>query len=117
MSLPEGFRIPGREHEVCKLKKYIFGLKKVPRCWNEKFNEFITSFGLKKSSYDLCVYYRHKAGELTIAAIFVDDWLICSTNQEVLDEIGEHLAKHFAMRTSQASIFLGLEIMRNRDQK
>jgi hypothetical protein len=32
---PEGYVIPGRENEVCRLKKFIYGLKQSSRVWNQ----------------------------------------------------------------------------------
>jgi hypothetical protein len=37
---PEGFVIPGKEQEVCRLIKSIKGLKQASVVWNIKFNEF-----------------------------------------------------------------------------
>ena len=31
MDQPEGFIVPGKENFVCKLKKYLYGLKQSPR--------------------------------------------------------------------------------------
>ncbi len=83
MQQPEGFVIPGREQEVCRLVKSIYGLKQASRVWNIKLNEFIVLFGLKKSQADPCVYYRHlRPGEvdeeITIFILYVDDGLILS---------------------------------------
>jgi hypothetical protein len=53
---PEGYVILGRENEVCRLKKCIYGLKQSSRVWNQKFNKFLTSFGLKSTAADPCLY-------------------------------------------------------------
>jgi hypothetical protein len=116
MSQPEGFLAP-REMEVCKLIKSIYGLKQAPHVWNARFNEFLVTFGLTRSTADPCIYYRHKGEEMTILAIFVDDGLACSNKKKSLQQIIEHLKKEFQIRTMDADRFLGLEISRDRQKR
>ncbi len=83
MKQPEGFVIPGKEQEVCRLVKIIYGLKQASRVWNIKFNEFVIKCGLTRSQADPCIYYRHlrlveAEEELTIFILYVDDGLILS---------------------------------------
>ena len=52
MEQPEGFIIPGKETEVCKLLKSLYGLKQASRAWNQKFHAFIVKFGLTQSKAD-----------------------------------------------------------------
>lgn len=52
MIQPEGFITPGREKEVCHLRKSIYGLKQASRAWSIKFNEFLLFFGLTRSQAD-----------------------------------------------------------------
>ena len=59
MKQPEGFAIPGKEEEVCRLVKSLYGLKQASRVWNVECNEFILAFGLERSKCDPCIYYRH----------------------------------------------------------
>lgn len=40
---------------VCKLRKNLYGLKQAPRCWNKRFKDILTSFGLQESIADLFV--------------------------------------------------------------
>ena len=100
MEQPEGFVTQGREQEVCRLIKSIYGLKQASRVWNIKFNEFIILFGLTRSTADPCVYYRHlRRGEadeeLTIFTLYVDDGLIISNLKAVLTEMMVFLSKEF----------------------
>ncbi len=117
MAQPEGFVAPGREMEVCRLIKSIYGIKQAPRAWNTRFNDFLVTFGLTRSVADPCIYFRHQGEELTILAIFVDDGLVCSNRKESLQRIIEHLKKRFQIRTMNADRFLGLEISRDRQKK
>lgn len=117
MSQPEGFLVPGRELEVCRLIKSLYGLKQAPRAWNKRFNDFLVTFGLVRSTADPCIYYHHQKEEFTILAIFVDDGLICSNKIGNLRRIIEHLEEQFQIRTMDADRFLGIEFSRNRKKK
>ena len=44
------------EHLVCKLKKFIYGLKQASRQWYLKFHEVITLFGFEENIIDQCIY-------------------------------------------------------------
>ena len=47
MMQPEGFIAKNQEHLVCKLKRFIYGLKQASRSWNIKFDKAIKSFGFE----------------------------------------------------------------------
>ena len=118
---PERFVTQGREQEVCRLIKSIYGFQQASRVWNIKFNEFIILFGLTRSTADPCVYYRHlRRGEadeeLTIFILYVDDGLIISNLKAVLTEMMVFLSKEFEFRSLPADRFIGVDINRNRIQ-
>jgi len=56
MQQPEGYE--DGSNRVCHLKRGIYGLKQSSRNWNNKFHEFATSQGLKRSESDPCVYTK-----------------------------------------------------------
>ena len=92
MIQPEWFVTPGREEEVCYLKKSIYGLKQASRAWSKKFNEFFLLFGLTRSQADPCVYFRHSRigkedEEFTIFICYVDDGIILSNTPKVLSDM------------------------------
>ena len=41
MEQPEGFILPGNEEKVCKLVKFLYGLKQALKQWHEKFDKAI----------------------------------------------------------------------------
>ena len=51
----KGYEIPGRERQVCKLKKSIYGLKQSPRCWNEKLSRHLKQLGYTQCVADPCL--------------------------------------------------------------
>jgi hypothetical protein len=104
--------------EVCKLIKNLYGLKKAPRAWNNRFNDLLIKFGLVRSDADPCIYYHHQWEEFTILTFFVDGGLIICSNQEgSLRRIIKHLEEQSQTRTMDAERFLVVEIIRNRKKK
>ena len=80
MTQPTGFIVSGREGEVCKLNRSIYGLKQASRAWNIKFHGFLIKSSFIRSSAQPCVYVMKETDCLTIIAIWVDDGLICGSD-------------------------------------
>ena len=56
MQQPDGYVKEESEHLVCKLKKSLYGLNQLPRCWNKSFAAFMQASKFKKSEADPCIY-------------------------------------------------------------
>ena len=52
MSQPIGFEEVGKGHMVCKLQKFIYGLKQASRQWYLKFDEVVITNGFKENIVD-----------------------------------------------------------------
>lgn len=106
---PEGIIVP--EDHVLKLKKSLYGLKQSPRCWNDRFDKFITSIGFKRSKADYCLYVRI-TGEVRIyLVLYVDDLLLCSNNQASLTTVKNRLASEFSMKDlGEVKCFMGMNV-------
>ena len=52
------FITKGQEHMVCKLQRFIYGLKQATRSWNIRFDQAIKIFGFDKNPDKSCVYKR-----------------------------------------------------------
>ncbi|XP_062715785.1 uncharacterized protein LOC134291700 [Aedes albopictus] len=44
--------------KICLLQKALYGLKQSNRVWNKKLDAELNDIGLKRSSFDPCVYYH-----------------------------------------------------------
>ncbi|XP_075103702.1 uncharacterized protein LOC142178271 [Nicotiana tabacum] len=58
MTQPEGFVIQGQENKVCKLRKFLYGLKHAPKQWYEKFNSILVDNGFVVNASYTCVYSK-----------------------------------------------------------
>jgi hypothetical protein len=117
MTQPTGFVASGREGEVCKLNRSIYGLKQASRAWNIKIHGFLIKFGFIRSSADPCVYIKKEEDCLTIIAIWVDDGLICGSDIKRLDSVVEYLSQNFEMTCEPVDCFVGIQIVRDRGRR
>ena len=58
MKQPEGFIVKGKNDLVCKLKKFLYGLKKCPRMWYQRFDTYVLGLGFVRNKVDHCVYSK-----------------------------------------------------------
>ncbi|OWY92713.1 reverse transcriptase, partial [Phytophthora megakarya] len=74
MAQPEGFKIPGKEHLVCKLLKSLYGLKQAPRVWYQTLSAFLESLGFLKLIKDRCVFRRTVDNLTCYIAVYVETY-------------------------------------------
>lgn len=114
---PAGFILQDKEHLVCRLNRSLYGLKQASRAWNSKFNDFITKYGLTRSTADPCVYFQQTETVIVIMVIWVDDALVFSNQKSHLDDIVHYLGRQFEMTSGKAGCFVGIQITRDRENK
>nr|GEW41754.1 retrotransposon protein, putative, Ty1-copia subclass [Tanacetum cinerariifolium] len=113
---PQGYE---QGNKVCLLKKSLYGLKQPPRQWYMRFDEYMLSNGFKRSSYDICVYYRSYApGKYIYQLLYVDDMLIACKSKAEIGSTKSLLKREFDMKDlGEAKKILGMEIVRDRSRK
>lgn len=116
MKIPQGIEVGDSDNNICKLQKSLYGLKQSPRCWNNKFKDFLKIFNLEQSSADQCIFHGTIKGADVYLALFVDDGLIASKSREILDDIISKMREYFDISLGDASYFVGIQIERNRDK-
>jgi hypothetical protein len=115
MAQPKGLAIKGKEHMGCHMRKSIYGLKQASRQWYLKFDETIRSFDFKENEEDSCIYAKFRNRKFIFLILYVDDILLTSNDVSLLLETKRFLSSNFDMKDlGEASLFLGIEIHRNR---
>lgn len=117
LAQPEGFVTPGREDEVLRLHKCIYGLKQSSRVWGQHFTDFIKQQGFTQSEADPCFFYRVNGDEKTFLIVWVDDGIIVSNTQQSIEGFKAKLQQTFKIRSYTLERFVGISIIRDRAQR
>lgn len=116
MKIPEG--VVEEKDKVCKLNKAIYGLKKSPKCWYEKFNQFIENEGFKRSLNDYCLYIKEIKIVKLYVLLYVDDLLIFSSDSSVVNGLKGALMRMFKMKDmGLVKNYLGINIDQDLENK
>ena len=118
MSLPPGYTCHEGEHlppnAVCRLHKSIYGLKQVSYQWFHKFSNALLSEGFVQSTSDHTLFTKHQGTSFLALLIYVDDIIIASNDQLVVDTLKHTLNCKFKMKDlGPLRYFLGLEVARS----
>jgi len=97
----------------------MYGLKQGAHAWNRKLHDVLTELGFKRSKIDQSLYIRRENnGSVVYLAVYVDDLLLFTNNQELKRTIINQLEEKFKMRNlGPVSMILGINIHRNRQTK
>ena len=118
MRQPEGYAEKNKENLVCKLQKSIYGLKQASRCWFNTMHRFLKELEYRQCSSDACLYTKQVGANFVIIVLFVDDLLIASNNEQMLQKEKKLLGGIFEMKNlGEAHYILGIQIIRDRSKK
>ena len=85
-------------HDVCKLRRSLYGLKKVPRAWFEKFRSTLISFSFTQSQYDSSLFLHTSTLGIVILLVYVDDIIITCTDCGLITKLQKLLHANFHMK-------------------
>jgi hypothetical protein len=106
----EGFMIHDAKYHMCRLKKALYGLKKTPRSWYEKLDEFLIILGFNKSFSDPNLYYHIVGDKCLILFLYVGDVFLIGSKRLIV-ECKRALNSEFEMKNlGMIHYFLGLEV-------
>jgi hypothetical protein len=113
MEQPQGFRIPGREHDVLKLHRALYGLKQAGLAWWRTLKESMKELGFENLDSDAGLFlYRSEHG-FVIAVIYVDDSIFCGPNTALVMELKKKFMQRWECRDlGDVTEFLRMRIIR-----
>src|SRR5271169_1504954 len=108
----EGYEVPGKEDWVCRLNRGLYGLKQSGRSWFNEIAPALLEFEFKMCESDRSIFmHTNKKGLKTYIALYVDDFLISSEDNDDLVEIKRRLSERYEMKDRGiARKFLGIQI-------
>lgn len=112
MMMPEGLNIHENVNKVLKLNKAIYGLKQASRAWNQKVNIVMKELNYQNSKYEPCLYTkRNDNGNLTIVALYVDDFFVFSNCKDEVESLKNVLIEKFRIKDlGELKHCLGMDI-------
>ncbi|EOY03950.1 Retrotransposon protein, Ty1-copia subclass, putative [Theobroma cacao] len=114
---PKGFKEEGKDHLMCRLKKFVYKFKQVSHQWYLKFDEAVTSLVSVENKVDKCIYFKISGSKFIFLILYIDDILLVSSDLRMLQETKKLLTKQFDMKDfGEASYVLGIAIHRDRSR-
>ena len=111
MVQPEGYMDEEHPDYVCHLKRSLYGLKQSPRMWNQTIDKFMLELEFKKCEPDHCIYVKRDDQDMILVALYVDDLVLASSNNDLLKSAKEALSERFDMTDlGPLKYFLGMEV-------
>ena len=92
---PKGFE--DKTELVCKLKKAIYGLKQAGLAWYQHLSGILFNMGFRKATSDTCLFVKHTPEPLLLAT-YVDDIVIASTSQQLINEFEQDISKYLKIK-------------------
>uniref|UniRef100_A0A0K8T1E2 Reverse transcriptase Ty1/copia-type domain-containing protein n=2 Tax=Lygus hesperus TaxID=30085 RepID=A0A0K8T1E2_LYGHE len=113
MKWPPGFENTNNNH-VLKLNRTLYGLKQAPRAWNARIDSALRRLSFVACQSDRCLYHLINGNFKTYLLIYVDDLIIASNDNNVLNHVKHELQLEFNMKDlGSLHNFLGIKIERN----
>jgi hypothetical protein len=115
---PVGFATENeRKVNVWKLRKSLYGLKQSGRNWHFVLREFLGKCGFVQTISDPCVLMLRDDKSFTVLLVWVDDILVASSDEMVLESVKEEIGGKFKMTDfGEISYFLGIHFKKSGEE-
>lgn len=90
-----GFVIKGKEEMVYTLNKFLYCLKQASREWFKHLHSFLVNNGFVQAAADPTVYTKCINNEFVILVFYVDDVLMFSSSDSLLERVLNYFQQTF----------------------
>ena len=112
MEQPEGFKIPGQENKVMRLKKAIYGLKQAALQWWKALDKSMSSLGCTRLLSDSGLFVNEN--KTIVCIVYVDDVLFLGKSQNDIDSLKTRFMAIWECRDlGDTKEFLRMRILRS----
>jgi hypothetical protein len=102
---------------VCRLVRSLYGLKQAPRIWSETLRASLLEIGFRQSMLDPSLYYLEKEGQTLYLLDFVDDMLLASASESLIQWGKDQLTERYKMTDmGVAQKYVGIHIHRDMEK-
>jgi len=98
---------------VWKLRKSIYGLKRVPGAWFDKLKYTLSYLSFYSYKYDGSLNYYFASYVIIFLSIYVDDIIVSSKYSQTITRLTSILNQHFALKNlGELSYFICVDAHR-----
>jgi len=113
---PDGFVKEGKEQQVYKLSKALYGLRQAPRAWNVKLDRSLKKLKFSKCANEPAVYTRGVGKSRVVLGVYVDDLIVTGEDSAEIDVFKKQMTSEFEMSDlGLLSFYLGIEVDQQKD--
>jgi hypothetical protein len=112
---PLGYVKKGSESKVYRLHKALYGLKRAPRAWYSKIEQYFLNEGFEKCPHEHTLFIKRSGdSDLLIISMYVDDLILTGNNSSMVKGFKESMMRTFDMTDlGKMRHFLGIEVTQN----
>jgi len=98
---------------VCKLQKFLYGLKQASRQSYVKLSDTLKILGFQHPKNDYSLFYKLKDSNIVLLAVYVDDIVVTGNDLEEIKILKTFLDDKFKIKDlGELHYFLGMEIIK-----
>lgn len=91
-------------------------MKQAPRVWYSRIDDFFQRENFKRGGNDHALYTKERNGKLLVVCIYVDDLIVTSDDEQMVEEFKRAMKNEFEMSgLGLLNYFLGMEIEQRKD--
>jgi hypothetical protein len=93
----EGFELSDNPDLVCKLKKYLYGLKQASCVWYHRLDTYLKDKGFKRGTIDNNLYIKTEDNYFLIMLVYLDDTIIGCNKDSLVKWFASTMESEFEM--------------------